>query len=613
MKEETILSEYVIGGKRGSNNLTPNSTLHSIYLLTDMYTSLTFYYKESNNVNSTENYIEIKGIEFDNTIIFGAKFESTNSVTINLDKDNLIFDSMETQNILIPTFGDGSWSYWQYLSYIKIVYKNVEYLVGKPTNNKNNSNLSTANIYWSELYTVINPCVISGIGLSNDGLFCLQIIEAIKGNFDSEAISTFTYGRGDIGFIESQIDNKTFKDKGHQKTLKNIFDVCNRNFFNLQVNFGNNGELKNEFSKLCSDTRINLNLETFIMDFDLIGFEDPETFILVLQLYDRLRGWSGSSDVLYTYYPLFLSLLDKAMLDRNFKVMQCVNRIHRMLNRIIYYKENILKNTLLENQNINKKTTVLHGIENKPLVIKLNKIWKCFVKIMCKCQKIQQSQISLNVYQVALLSPNNINHKLYAFITILCQISLIILIGIDFLTSQIDTIFPIIEGKIIIPIIFMYTCMIAYKQYTNTIDFRDIFPDLKNKRMGILDYFSNVICAFIIIIFNFFLLSFNYSVIDIVLNSVASLFVIELDDSAVFLSSDSLQDLLKQQLIDELKDEFESIPKIYFNNNIYTTWKFDPYYCDYFRLNESKWIHDTPDTISKQVIIDEETMEIVLL
>ena len=73
--------------------------------------------------------------------------------------------------------------------------------------------------------------------------------------------------------------------------------------------------------------------------------------------------------------------------------------------------------------------------------------------------------------------------------------------------------------------------------------------------MGILDYFSNVICAFIIIIFNFFLLSFNYSVIDIVLNSVASLFVIELDDSAVFLSSDSLQDLLKQQLIDELIDE----------------------------------------------------------
>ena len=46
--------------------------------------------------------------------------------------------------------------------------------------------------------------------------------EAIKGNFDSEAISTFTYGRGDIGFTESQIDNKTFKDKGHQKTLKNI-------------------------------------------------------------------------------------------------------------------------------------------------------------------------------------------------------------------------------------------------------------------------------------------------------------------------------------------------------------------------------------------------------
>ena len=32
MKEDTILTEYVIGGKRCSNNLTPNSTLHSMYL-----------------------------------------------------------------------------------------------------------------------------------------------------------------------------------------------------------------------------------------------------------------------------------------------------------------------------------------------------------------------------------------------------------------------------------------------------------------------------------------------------------------------------------------------------------------------------------------------------
>jgi hypothetical protein len=46
MNEKTILTEYVIGGKRGSNILTPNSVVNSMYLLTDMYNSVKFYYTE---------------------------------------------------------------------------------------------------------------------------------------------------------------------------------------------------------------------------------------------------------------------------------------------------------------------------------------------------------------------------------------------------------------------------------------------------------------------------------------------------------------------------------------------------------------------------------------
>ena len=102
-----------------------------------------------------------------------------------------------------------------------------------------------------------------------------------------------------------------------------------------------------------------------------------------------------------------------------------------------------------------------------------------------------------------------------------------------------------------------------------------------------------------IVIFNFFLLSFNTSLIDIVLNSIASLFIIELDDIAVFLSNDSLMDLIKQNLINKMFYKFSNINVIYFNNtqNHYDTWVY----------------HNSPllKLNAKHYELDKNTMEII--
>jgi hypothetical protein len=87
-------------------------------------------------------------------------------------------------------------------------------------------------------------------------------------------------------------------------------------------------------------------------------------------------------------------------------------------------------------------------------------------------------------------------------------------------------------------------------------------------------------------------------VIDIVLNSIASLFIIELDDSAVFLSSDSLEDLFKQKLIEELWEDFRNIPKIYFNTSQNTTWE----HIDYFRLKTDIYEINNDEIRIKQVV-----------
>ncbi len=136
---------------------------------------------------------------------------------------------------------------------------------------------------------------------------------------------------------------------------------------------------------------------------------------------------------------------------------------------------------------------------------------------------------------------------------------------------------------------------------TNTWDFRSIFPDLRFYFNGFLDIFSNYLCAMVVVIFNFFLLSFNESLIDIVLNSIAALFIIELDDAAVFLSNDSIMDLFKQKLIDEMFDKFSKIPSIYFNNpeNKNDTWV----YIDSLNTNNKFFLENDENSDNSDNII----------
>jgi hypothetical protein len=327
------------------------------------------------------------------------------------------------------------------------------------------------------------------------------------------------------------------------------------------------------------------------MDNHLIGIENPNVFNFFIDSFTRMEGWSPCIDVLYFYYPDILSLFDQALLNRDFTVMYAIPRIHRMLNYIIYNFSDEKK----RNKNIpGKEETLLH--KHKPLVIKYNKVWKCLTEVIKKCQEVHHSQVSLNCYHIALLS-SDLTNKVYATITFLCQAGLIILMGLNFKDNVVDNIFPLTEGKVIIPIIFLFTCMISYKQMSNTKDFHSIF--LQKKYLSInyfIMYLMDSICNYLfsatVVIFNFFLLSFDSSLINIILNSIASLYIIQLDDTAIFISQDSIMDLIKQRLLNDLFDRFNNIPSIYFDSKT--------------------WWNNCGFALEKDFHIDETTMEIVI-
>jgi hypothetical protein len=113
----------------------------------------------------------------------------------------------------------------------------------------------------------------------------------------------------------------------------------------------------------------------------------------------------------------------------------------------------------------------------------------------------------------------------------------------------------------------------------------NVFPDVKPTFMGFCDLFSNLVCSALVIFLNFFLLAYSSSRIDIVLNSLAALFIIEMDDSMVFLSDNAKDNLFKQKIINLFNQDLKRIPNIYFEES---TWKYD----DIYKLNEENIIID---------------------
>lgn len=597
-----ILSEHIIGGTRGNHNLTNNCTLKNMYLLTDLYKSLKFYYSENDYHEVT-----IGGIEFDNKLIIGIKTTTDESgKTINLlsseeliiHKNKSYFDFIQLQ-IRVKRIGiPGDYCYTQEISYIKIIYdiNNLELGI-----RKSNYDKSDDTHYYLDYETIDRPCLISGIGLSNFGLFCFQVIESYDGIFNDENLIEIFYDRGNISIVEASIDLKNLRKDKDQIILKSFFNKHNFTKTNIEYDKNNNFhlELRKELNKLFQDTRIVINLDKVIMDNHLIGIENPDVFNFFIDSFTRMEAWSPCIDVLYFYYPDIISLFDKALLNRDFTIMYSIPRIHRMLNYIIYNFHDKSVNNI--NKNIpGKEETLLN--KHKPLVIKYNKVWHCLTEIIKKCQEVHHSQISLNCYHIALLS-NDFTNKLYATITFLCQAGLITLMGINFKENDINSIFPLNEGKVIIPIVFLFTCMISYKQMLNTKDFHSIFYEKKYLSfnysiMYLMDSVCNYLFSITIVIFNFFLLSFDMTLIDIILNSIASLYIIQLDDTAIFISNDSIMDLIKQRLLQDLFDKFNNIPSIYFDSK---TW----YNNCGFALTENYQIDEnTMEIVERRVVVD---------
>ncbi len=514
--------EYLVGGNKPKQRLTPNSVPISSILFTENYSKIIFHMFYEENTNN------LCAVEIDNDIIIGTKYTNSKPLEISLGKNHnecFIFDSMEIQEV-IKQAGDDKSLYWSNITYLKISYQGNEYILGekKPVGLVKLHDAHNVLLEYDFLQPIFvsNPFFISGVITHNAGISSFQIIE-FNNSDDLEKL----YNDSPVGL-----------PLGQKRVKNHIFYNCGK------VGIIEGSSEPNDFE-----------LKDMIMNHNVISYENIKPIQLLQTLYERMRNWTNGRSVISTYYPKFLSLIDEAMIEREFDVIHSVLRLER------YLKSLIMREDL--QFDAHKKYQ-----EDLGLTVKLYNVWKPLSDSMKLVQKIHNADIELNCYQIAYLSNDKID-LVYAVVTIICQMGLLTLLGLSLLEVNIDTIFPLYEGKIIIPIIFAFTEFIVQKQMTNTLKFLQLFPDAQYTFLGVCDLFSNVICAALVLFLNFFVLAYSDSLMDIVLNSLAALFIIELDDAMVFISNNAKDDLYKQKVISFFNQSLKDINEIYFGLNVW--------------------------------------------
>ncbi len=277
-----------------------------------------------------------------------------------------------------------------------------------------------------------------------------------------------------------------------------------------------------------------------------------------------------------------MQLLDHVLANRDFGSIGTVFRLQRYLNACIHKYER------------NHKFGDDDPIRGLAILVKMREIWVRYVRLMQACRTMHIEQADLNCYHIAYLSTFNreaigvTTEMVIAGITAFCQVGLMILLGVS-VSEMEGPWFHFTMNKVIVPIIFIFTLMVVWKQMENSSKFYKTFTNynatIKKERSAsilpswlchvhmdwsktriiskTLDFGFNIGGSLLVVFFNFFLLAFAESRIEVVMNSVAALFIIELDDSAVFVNEQVKLDLIRRCLVFYFQKDLKTIESIY--------------------------------------------------
>lgn len=492
-----MVFEYLFGNRRKTGyKLTDSSTIKSLMLITERFKKLNIYAtKESYNYS-------IVGFEFDDLILIGKRNKDV-MITIEDKNDILYFDSIEIQQMLVQSNENQLYSLCT--NYIGIYYKNHLYKIGEQYNsNKVN------NCVYLKLQTVNCPCMITGLALNDNGIYCLQLIDFP--HTKTEYIDTnYYYNEAEVGIINTTFESYQVSNNTDMETFRTIYTHPK----NLNINKSLSVKRYDNVCLMYDSNKI--DIDNYIVDYNIIGVESAKVFELFQKLYYHMSKVSCDVDIVDSHYYLLFELMNECVIERNTKTINAVFRIERYLNYLIYQYQNCSINS--------NPNCFSYDIG---VLLKMKKFWSILNDHMVEIYNLNRYDVSINCYHTSYFS----NHNVLSFIVILSQLALIVLLEFNMLIN-LSELTRIYKDKIMLLVMFVLYTFISYNQIYNSYLFNTVVKNSINTLAGKMDILANIVIPIIIILLNITLILFNPNFILILLSSILSIVVIQLDDYIV--------------------------------------------------------------------------------
>jgi hypothetical protein len=166
----------------------------------------------------------------------------------------------------------------------------------------------------------------------------------------------------------------------------------------------------------------------------------------------------------------------------------------------------------------------------------------------------------MNCYCIAYLA-GDITNWAIATLVLITQVGLTFVLFLSLWTNESDTEYFELkrESMIVTPIIAIFSAMLVWKQMSNILAIKKAYPGMTSSLMGFYEVIVNGILGVAILIIQVILLTKQDNRLDYVLNSIATIFILELDDTVVFLDDDAITDLHRRMLMKDFQDRVKNI------------------------------------------------------
>mmetsp|Transcript_16567 Transcript_16567/g.24769 ORF Transcript_16567/g.24769 Transcript_16567/m.24769 type:complete len:705 (-) Transcript_16567:44-2158(-) len=525
-----MATESIIGLQPpGSVTLTPNSNLLELILITERIRKVTLvgrYIKDHIGERQVLSAIlfDDENIDLrvrdspassysdmfkDNDIGRGDNYFKNNDYVQSLDlKKSPFVDEIVLQQTCISA-SDQPNLYWRQITYMKIQSGSQLIEIGefRPT-----SASVPGKLLVLPEETVRGPCMISGVGMHNQDLLCLQIISVSTDSFKmypppEMPEHLYAYGKSTVGLVN----------------------------------------LKSKDGKLKS-----------VEETNFIGLEssDPDVFDVVHNLSEYMTDWYSSRSAIHRMFPDLYSLIDRSVTENDRSIIFAAFRLDRHLRWRI---QNEVKNG--------------HSFDRDPFIrLKVHKVVRCLAKTLERCQRLIVNKPSMDCYAIAYLS-GNIRDVAIATLVLMTQIGLTYMLFMSILQDR-DSGFQLFqrnERSIITPILAIFSGMLVYKQLSNVYATFKAYPKMSGSLMGAFDILANCVLGLIILVIQIIIIARTVDRVEYVLNSIAAIFILELDDNVVFFDDDGIKDLNRQLLMKDFRDRINAIDDVFFEVNNWRT------------------------------------------